>query len=231
MSSGKAFAGRVAEVAAQTKRLVRIGGALLRRRRRPPRIPRMPADRILGIAPTGHGASLAYVDVTGTVRSSQLERWTGKKHMLMFSQAEYEAVTNPTNDIDRGINFIFRHAFGRFPDSATFEDTMIPWLDWLLRGLDVTANDVDLVVTSDGHFATGWARLGPELGRWFPRARTVTSVEHHEIHQRQGFWASGFDEAAVLTLDTCGEDLGRLGGRKLSGTANARCCASSSSPR
>jgi carbamoyltransferase len=201
----------------KARRLFRIASSALRSRR-PRRVASVDAGRILGIACTGHGASLAYLDDRGTVRSSQLERWAGKKHMMMFSKDEDEAIRNPKSDIDRNINFIFRHSFGRFPDSCTFEDSMGPWLDWLLRGLDVRADDLDLVVTSDGHFATGWARLGPELVRWFPKARVVTDIEHHEIHQRQAFWASGFDEAAVLTLDTCGESLPRLGGRKLAGT-------------
>jgi carbamoyltransferase len=182
------------------------------------RFPRVTANRILAIACTGHGASLAYMDVDGTVRSSQLERWTGKKHMLMFSEEEYRDILDSHNPIDCNINFVLRHTYGRFPESCTFEERMIPWLDWLLRGLGVGAEDIDLVVTSDGHFTTGWTRLGPHLRRWFPNARIVTSIEHHEIHQRQAFWASGFDEAAVLTLDTCGESLPRLGGRKLSAT-------------
>jgi carbamoyltransferase len=182
------------------------------------RLPRVTARRILGIGCTGHGASLVYMDIDGTVRGSQLERWTGKKHMLMFSEKEYQAILDPHNDIERNINVVFRRTYGRFPDSCTFEDAMMPWLDWLLRGLRIGAEDIDLVVTSDGHFATGWTRLGPSLRRWFPNARIVTAIEHHEIHQRQAFWASGFDETAVLTLDTCGESLPRLGGRKLSAT-------------
>ena len=183
-----------------------------------PRFPRVAATRVLGIACTGHGASLAYIDAAGSVRSSQLERWTQKKHMMMFSSDEYRAITEPVSQIDLSINYVLSHSFGRFPDSCIFEETMSDWLQWLLRGLEIRAEDIDLVVTSDGHFATGWTRLGPQLRRWFPNARTIRSIEHHEIHQRQAYWASGFDEAAVLTLDTCGESLPRLRGAKLSGT-------------
>jgi carbamoyltransferase len=208
---------RAGSASRTTRKLFRYAATALRHER-PRGGPPVDAGRILGIACTGHGASLAYLDEQGTVRGSQLERWTGKKYMMMFSRDEYEAIRNPRNAIDRGINFIFTHSFGRFPDSCVFEDGIGPWLDWLLRGLDVRAEDLDLVVTSDGHFATGWTRLGSELGRWFPKAQVVTDIEHHEIHQRQAFWASGFDEAAVLTLDTCGESLLRLWGRKLAGT-------------
>jgi len=182
------------------------------------RFPRVRAERILGIACTGHGASLAFLDTSGRLRASQLERWMNVKHMMMFSADEDEALRNPENDVDRSINFTFRLAFGRFPDSCVFEDKIIPWTEWLLLGLDVGPKDIDLVVTSDSHFATGWMRLGPVLRRWFPNARVVRNIEHHEIHQRQAFWPSGFAEAAVLTLDTCGEALPRRGGRQLSGT-------------
>jgi carbamoyltransferase len=182
------------------------------------RFPRVDASRILGIACTGHGASLAYMDAAGTLRCSQLERWTAVKHMMMFSRGEDESLRNPQNDVDRTINYVFRHGFGRFPDSRVFEDNILPWTEWLLRDLNVRPPDIDLVITSNGHFATGWARLGSELQRWFPNATVVRAIEHHEIHQRQAFWPSGFDEAAVLTLDTCGEPLPRLRGRKLSGT-------------
>jgi carbamoyltransferase len=183
-----------------------------------PRFPKVRADRILGIACTGHGASLAYMDSSGLLRSSQLERWTGVKHMMMFSADEDDAIRNPRSAVDRNINYVFKHGFGRLPHSVTFEERIIPWLRWLLRDQHIEPEDIDLVVTSNGHFATGWARLGPVLKQWFPAARVSRNIEHHEIHQRQAFWPSGFEEAAVLTLDTCGEPLPRLGGRRLSGT-------------
>ncbi|MGH2537017.1 MAG: carbamoyltransferase family protein [Candidatus Promineifilaceae bacterium] len=183
-----------------------------------PRFPHVEAERILAIACTGHGASLAYLDTAGNLRSSQLERWTGVKHMMMFAAAEQEALLQPQNEVDRYIHFVFCYGFGRFPDHCIFEETILPWTGWLLRDLDVRPGDIELVVTSNGHFATGWARLGPHLKRWFPKARVVRTIEHHEIHQRQAFWASGFEEAAVLTLDTSGEPLPRLRGRQLSGT-------------
>jgi carbamoyltransferase len=183
-----------------------------------PRFPKVTANRILGIACTGHGASIAYMDSSGVLISSLLERWTGIKYMMMFSAAEEQAIRYPQNDIDRSVNYIFTCRSGKFPECTTFEQSFIPWMDWMLKDIGVRAEDIDLVITSDGHFTTGWARLGPELKRWFPKAKVVRGIEHHEIHQRQAFWQSGFSEAAVLTLDTCGEQLVRLKGKKLSGT-------------
>jgi carbamoyltransferase len=189
-----------------------------RRRFGPPRFPHVEAEHVLGIASTGHGASLTYIEKSGTVRSSQLERWSGAKHMMLFAQEEDDALRNPTSNLDRNIKWIFEHGYGRFPDSLIFEETIDDWREWLLHDLEVRADQIDLVVTSDSHFATGWARLGPHLRRWFPNARVIRSLEHHEVHQRQAFWASGFDESAVLTLDSAGEALPRRGWRKLAGT-------------
>jgi carbamoyltransferase len=201
----------------QLRELLRYSTSPFRNRDRR-RFPRIEAERILGIASTGHGASLTYLDASGVVRSSQLERWTGTKHMMLFSRPEDEALRTPRSKIDRRVHHMFMEGYGRFPDSRIFEDTIESWREWLLHDLGVEADGIDLVVTSDSHFATGWARLGPHLQRWFPRARVVRCIEHHEIHQRQAFWASGFRDAAVLTLDSSGEPLPRRRWRKLAGT-------------
>jgi carbamoyltransferase len=197
--------------------LLRYSTSPLRNRFRR-RFPRVEAARILGLASTGHGASLTYLDAAGVVRSSQLERWTRTKHMMLFSEDEEAALRHPTSKIDKRVHHMFTRGFGRFPDSRVFEDTIDSWHEWLIGDLGITSDSIDLVVTSDGHFATGWGRLGPHLHRWFPAATIVRSIEHHEIHQRQAFWASGFREAAVLTLDSSGEPLPRRGWRKLAGT-------------
>lgn len=189
---------------------------LLSLRRRPKT--RREIAHILGIACTGHGASLAYVSAQGVIRSSVLERWAGSKHALMFTRAEVRAIRHPQNDVDRSIGNLLSLGFGRWPEICVFEQALLPWVSWLLDGLGIEPADIDLVVTSESHFATNCLRLGPKLGRWFPAARIEANIEHHEIHQCQAFWQSGFDEAAVLTLDTCGEDLPRLQGQRLAGT-------------
>jgi carbamoyltransferase len=173
---------------------------------------------VLGIACTGHGASIAVMTSDGTVRSSVLDRWAGIKHLLMLARKEDLDIRYPKCDLDREINFVLKYGFGKFPTTFVFEDTVDDWLRWFLRDLNLTAADVDLVVTSESHFATCQWRLGWRLHKWFPNAWIANGIEHHEIHQRQAFWQSGFEHAAVLTLDSCGEPLGRLGGRSLSGT-------------
>ncbi|MDQ3927740.1 MAG: hypothetical protein M3328_01195, partial [Chloroflexota bacterium] len=156
---------------------------------------------ILSVACTGHGASLSYIGADGTVRSSVLDRWAGTKNTLMFSADEDRDIRNPSSEIDQGLHDLLLYGFGKFPRTMIFEDTIYPWLEWLVGDLGVTPADIDLFVTSDSHFAVNRFRLGRRLSRWFPRARIVRAIEHHQVHQRQAFWQSGFSEAAVLTLD------------------------------
>jgi carbamoyltransferase len=173
---------------------------------------------VLGIACTGHGASLAYLGPGGAARASVLDRWVATKYALMFAADEAEAILGRATPIDAAIYDGLTYTYGAFPSHRVFEAEFPAWFAWLVRGLDIGPESIDLVVTSESHFATCSARLGNALGRWLPRAQVALDVEHHEIHRCQAFWASGFAEAAVLTLDTCGEELARLGGRKLAGT-------------
>jgi carbamoyltransferase len=176
---------------------------------------------ILGIACTGHGASLALVTADGIIRSSVLDRWAGVKHVLLLSRDEDRDLREGTSEIDRQIRYMLSLGFGKFPPTRIFEDTIAEWSQWFLRDCGLTPRDIDLVVTSESHFATCVMRLGTLMHHWFPNAWFSSGIEHHEIHQRQAFWQSGFDEAAVLTLDACGEPLPRLGDRSLAGTIAA----------
>ena len=175
-------------------------------------------DTILSVACTGHGASLALLTSDGVMRSTVLDRWAGTKHLLLFSRREDRAIRRPRCDLDREINFVLKYGYGKFPPTRVFEDIFDEWLAWFLRGLGLTGADIDLVVTSESHFATCRLRLGRRLKRWFPRSWIANGLEHHQIHQRQAFWQSGFERAAVLTLDSSGEPLKRYSGRTLAGT-------------
>jgi carbamoyltransferase len=183
---------------------------------------------VLGIACTGHGASIALVTSDGTIRGSVLDRWAGVKHVLMLSRDEDHELRHSSSEVDKTVRYLLTYGFGKFPPTRIFEETIVEWTSWLLRDAGLTPADVDLIVTSESHFATCRRRLGTVMHQWFPNAWVASGIEHHEIHQRQAFWQSGFDEAAVLTLDACGEPLHRLGGRTLAGTissmdAGGRC--------
>lgn len=200
------------------ERLLRSAVRRSRIRRRLPRLP-IQAENVLAVACTGHGASLAFLGRDGTVRCSVLDRWAGEKNTLLFSAREDHGLRSAEDDTLKHIGDVLSHGFlGRLPPTRVFEETIVPWTEWLLADLGLGIGDVDTLVASDTNFAVhGW-ELGPRLHRWFPRARIVSEIEHHRIHQCQAFWQSGFEEAAVVTLDTCGEPLDRLGGRMLSGS-------------
>lgn len=183
--------------------------------------PRHHIETVLGLACTGHGASMAIMTPCGVVRSSVLDRWAGTKHLLMFARKEAQDIRNPDNRLDREIHYNLARGYGKFPPTRIFEDTIVDWFDWLTRGLNIARPDIDLVVTSESHFATCSFRLGFSLRRWFPNAYVSSRIEHHQLHQRQAFWQSGLDEAAVLTLDAAGEPLKRLGGRTLAGSISS----------
>ncbi|MGB2604884.1 MAG: carbamoyltransferase C-terminal domain-containing protein [Candidatus Sulfotelmatobacter sp.] len=175
-------------------------------------------DVVVGLACTGHGASMAIMTSDGAVRSSVLDRWAGVKHLLMFARREERTIRNPSRRIDKSIKYNLCYGYSKFPPTEIFEDTIVAWFDWLARGLNVHRSDVNLVVTSPSHFTTCRLRLGYLLHRWFPNAYVSNVIEHHQVHQRQAFWQSGLEEAAVLTLDASGEPLKRLDGRTLAGT-------------
>jgi carbamoyltransferase len=181
--------------------------------RRPKRI-----DVILGLACTGHGASISIMTSDGVIRSSVLDRWAGIKHLLMFARREDRNIRHPFYRVDRAIKYNLCVGYAKFPPTQIFEDSIVDWFDWLARGLNLRRSDIDLLVTSPSHFTTCRLRLGYLLHRWFPNAYVSNVIEHHQVHQRQAFWQSGLEEAAVLTLDAAGERLRRLHGRALAGT-------------
>jgi len=173
---------------------------------------------ILAMASTGHGASISYIGRDGTLRSSVFDRWAGTKYTLLMGQKENDEVLQGGSPIGEELRDLLIYSYGRFPPYQVFETAFADWLDWLLSGLDVRPEDIDLFISSESLFVTTFFSLANDLNRWLPNAQIITDLEHHAIHQRQAFWASGFDEAAVLTLDTCGERLARLGDHKICGT-------------
>jgi carbamoyltransferase len=175
-------------------------------------------QHILGITSNGHGASLAYVGRDGTVRSSVFDRWAGTKYTLLLSKDESEQIVGRRSRVAEKMHDLLAYSYGSFPPHRVFEDVFADWVHWFLSGLPVGPKEIDLVISSESNFITSHFRLAPELNRWLPNARIVTDIEHHAVHQRQAFWQSGFPEAAILTLDTCGEGLSRLNHHSICGT-------------
>ncbi len=170
---------------------------------------------VLGICSTGHGAALALVSSHYGIRAMTLDRFTGKKHSIMFSRVELEEIKEKKGEVNDEIFRALDFAFGKFPPAFIFEDIFIPFLKALLKGLPIRPWDIDLVVGSQSHFAINNGRLGNKLGRYFRKAGFYLDMEHHHAHQCQAFFAGPFKEAAILTADQSGEFLKRLGGKKI----------------
>ncbi|HEX4966717.1 MAG TPA: carbamoyltransferase C-terminal domain-containing protein [Thermoanaerobaculia bacterium] len=178
-----------------------------------------PAERgnVLGLCFTGHGASAALISPEHGIRALLLERFTGQKDALIFGRQELEGILSKRSPVEASIHWLLVAAFRKFPPSFVFEETFRPFLEALLAGLPIGPEDIDLVVTSNCSFTLNqwWPSNLRKLQRCFPQSQVFLDIEHHAIHQRQAFLGSSFAEAAVLTVDTCGEDLKRLGGAKL----------------
>lgn len=170
---------------------------------------------ILGMCFTGHGASLAAYSSQQGWRALSLERFTGKKYAIMLSDREIGTIHEPRDPISQSIRDSFIIGYGKLPPIFSFEQTFLPFLkatigDWQLR-----PRDFDLVVGSNCFFAVNPFGLIPEVRRIFRNAELHMNLEHHQIHQRQAFHGSHFEDAAVLTMDGCGEALLRRRGKRL----------------
>ena len=185
--------------------------------RKLPSVPRG-IRHILGLVCNGHGASMAYVGENGALRSTVFDRWVGTKYTLLLAESEWTEMQERASPIAAEMHDLLVYSYGAFPPYRLFEEAFPLWLDWFLSELAVGPDDIDLLISSESNFVTSAFRLRSQMSRWLPNAQVVTHVEHHTVHQAQAFWQSGFPEAAVLTLDTCGESLTRLNHHKIAGS-------------
>ncbi|UWZ85531.1 carbamoyltransferase family protein [Occallatibacter riparius] len=173
---------------------------------------------ILGICSTGHGASFALISSRYGVRALNFERFVAKKYALLMAREELRELHECDRGIPANIRFLLTNRDGSLPPISVFEDFWEPFLAHLLRGLPLSARDIDVVAGSESHFAINRAWLGRALGSFFPNAEVHTDLEHHLVHRAQAFYSSSFNDAAILTADACGEPLARLGGKSLAMT-------------
>ncbi len=174
---------------------------------------------VLGLCSTGHGAAVALISQKHGVRAMTLDRFTGHKHSLLFTRRELADITSGASPIDKSIFDALEYSYRGFPRSYTVEDTFVPFVQALFHGLPLDLPDIDLIVTSNSHFAFNSGRSTLRFFRGlFPNAQVVRNLEHHTVHQWQAYLPSGFSKAAILTLDESGEGLARLRGRKIAMT-------------
>lgn len=158
--------------------------------------------RILGISCFYHDAAAAILQDGTIMAAAQEERFTRKKHDETFprnalryclqeagcSLAEIDAVVfydKPFLKFERLLETYYRHAPRGF---LSFVKAMPVWLREKLFIKDVVKKELQEI---DPSFST--------------RRTKLLFTEHHLSHAASAFFASGLDEAAILTIDGVGE--------------------------
>ena len=176
------------------------------------------AYNILGICSTGHGASVALISSQHGVRALNFDRFLGSKHALLMARQEARDLEAKRGPVNKTMHFLLADRDGKLPPIAIFEERGREFINALLKGLPLSEQDIDIVVSSESHFAFNRRWLGRWLSAYFRNAAVFTDIEHHAIHRYQAFYSSGFGDAAVLTADASGEPLQRLNGASLAMT-------------
>ena len=150
---------------------------------------------ILGISCYYHDSAAALLCDGELVAAAEEERFTRKKHDFDFPHNAIDFCLRQAgisgSDLDYVVFYekpllkferILMTNLGTFPRSwATFRESMVAWFNEKL-----------------------WIK-GQILGKLPVPANKVLFAEHHLSHAASAFFASPFDEAAVLTVDGVGE--------------------------
>ncbi len=150
---------------------------------------------ILGVSCFYHDAAAALIEDGVLVAAAEEERFSRKKHDYGFPQSAIEFCLRKAgitaDDLDYVVFYekplvkferILMTSLGTFPRSwETFGEAMIAWLDQKLWIKSLLMDKVGVP------------------------AEKMLFVDHHLSHAASAFFASPFDEAAILTVDGVGE--------------------------
>ncbi len=167
--------------------------------------------RVLGLSFSGHGTAACLVEDGHVVSAVNLERLTRVKFAL---------ATLPEYMLPMAL--VLNQAFG-FDEIPTFAD-FYDVLPDLLRAVSGESNlqdaELDLVVKTHDNIRPLPEDPEPyvQFCRYFSGTQTLFDLEHHLCHAYQAYFASPFEDAAILTIDGTGEHLERLGGLSISTT-------------
>ncbi len=150
---------------------------------------------VLGVSCFYHDSAAALIKDGMLIAAAEEERFSRKKHDYSFPGAAIDFCLRKAGisgaDLDYAVFYekplvkferIMMTALGTFPHSwETFGEAMIAWFDQKLWIKSLLANHLGLP------------------------AERVLFVDHHTSHAASSFFASPFDEAAILTVDGVGE--------------------------
>lgn len=142
--------------------------------------PREP--HILGFSDSVHDRSVCLFRGAAPLVAIEEERLTRQKHGIDFRGHDLrDAGVFAKLGLDRG-------------HSDEHEARLLPLVDYCLRAAGLERGQIDLWVGNSLHVA-------------FPFTDRAVFVNHHRAHAASAFFASGFDEAAVLVIDGYGDAL------------------------
>ncbi len=156
---------------------------------------------MLAITSTMRGAALAYVGPDQICRAATLDLWAGGYPALLLAKDEADEIFRERSDLGALMRGYLRAEFGADPRVCCFENSILSWVEWLLRDTDCRAYDITQVVTCEEDLCTRSSRLGGEMASWFPRARHVKAKSARVLEQHGAFWAQAERRAVVLTVE------------------------------
>jgi carbamoyltransferase len=157
--------------------------------------------RILGVSAFYHDSAAAVIENGEIVAAAQEERFTRRKHDAGFPRASIDFCLRQAGVGLDEVDFV---AFYDKP-FLKFERLLETYLAFAPRGFRSFRMTMPLWIR-EKLFQKGLLRS--ELRRFSPgfdAGRRLLFAEHHQSHAASAFFASPFEEAAILTMDGVGE--------------------------
>jgi carbamoyltransferase len=152
--------------------------------------------RILGISAFYHDSAACLVEDGEIVAAAQEERFTRRKHDPGFPRQAVDYCLRQAGITARQLDYV---VFYEKP-LRKFERLLETYLSYAPAGLRSFGMAIPVWLKEKTRLA---AVIRRELG--VPPTLPLVYTDHHESHAASAFFASPFDEAAIMTLDGVGE--------------------------
>lgn len=157
--------------------------------------------RILGISAFYHDSAAALIEDGQIVAAAQEERFTRKRHDSAFPE---QAVRYCLQERKIGINDVDYVVFYEKP-FVKFERLLETYLAFAPKGFSSFRKAIPVWLKDKLFQKMFLTEKLIELGASKDISEKLLFAEHHQAHAASAFFASPFNEAAVLTMDGVGE--------------------------
>ena len=157
--------------------------------------------KILGISAWYHDSAAAIISDKKIIAAAQEERFTRKKHDPSFPSNAIAYCLKEANISLEEVDII---AFYDKP-FLKFERLLDTAFSTAPYGLGEFVRSMPVWLKEKLFMKRELKKHLKKLGKYDPNKVTLLFPEHHLSHSASAFYASGFDEAAILTLDGVGE--------------------------